>query len=82
MYHSFLNQTVETSVRLISLTSGAVLVNMICRSINDWRIYPRLAAVIYPHTRTLTHGHHHQTHGRAQSVMRICRSRVVVWHYY
>jgi len=40
-----------------------------------WQIYPRPAAVIYPHTRALTHGRRRHSRGCAQS----CVSVGLVW---
>jgi len=40
-------------------------------AINDWRIYPRLAAVIYPHTHALTYGRRCHSRSRAQSYVSV-----------
>jgi len=46
-------------------------------AINDWRIYPRLVAVIYLYRRTLTHGRRSHSCGHAQS----CISVGLVWSF-
>jgi len=70
----------EKSATCEICSNRIICVKMTCLSsmaINDWWIYPRPAAVIYPHTCTLTHCHHRHSCGRAQS----CVSVGLVWSF-